>query len=161
MRFHNRGNYKNFQCHYAPIVQYEGMDYRPPKLGINDITLKNIGQSHQYDELVIFNEEHVFPQFIVTLKATVSKALEVLLSKSILVDVAQIRYEKVEAWTVDDVCKWMGSLKLSKDYSEVIRSQHINGEVLRTLKTSEDWKEAGITTFGDLRILVIQVSSLK
>ncbi len=38
-------------------------------------------------------------------------------------------------------------------YNDVIQSNHVNGRVLLTMKTKDDWKELGIEKFGDLRIL--------
>lgn len=45
-------------------------------------------------------------------------------------------------------------------YSEAITKNHVTGEVLLSMKSKDDWKEVGITTFGDVRILLSKVSTL-
>lgn len=62
-------------------------------------------------------------------------------------------------WTTDDVVMFLKTLKLSKDYSEIIKQNNVNGEVLETM-TRSDWQEVGITVFGDLRILTTAVRKL-
>ncbi|CAF0987108.1 unnamed protein product [Didymodactylos carnosus] len=62
-RFYGRGNYKNYQCHYIPVspLGHELMlDYRPPRTGGCDDAL--------YDELAVFQEAAILPQFVVHLK---------------------------------------------------------------------------------------------
>jgi len=55
-------------------------------------------------------------------------------------------------WKAEDVCRWLVSLRLSQDYSALITSGGIDGEVLlNDLKTPEDLKEVGIKAFGDVR----------
>lgn len=63
-------------------------------------------------------------------------------------------------WSVEDVITWMSGLKLVSDYREMIKMGNVNGEVLQTMKTKEDWKELGVSVFGDLRILGKATSSL-
>eukprot|EP00757_Euglenozoa_sp_SAG-D1_P008983 gene8983-2957_t len=60
LRFYGKGSHRNHGCHYTTVVPYDEAphaDYRPPKPG-ND---------HLYDELVVFQEDQILPQFIVTL----------------------------------------------------------------------------------------------
>ena len=66
----------------------------------------------------------------------------------------------IDDWNVDEVVNWIDKLKLSQSYSYIIKSNHINGEVLKTMKTKEDWKEIGINVFGDIRLLVTSVGKL-
>src|SRR5579883_1413073 len=55
---------------------------------------------------------------------------------------------------VEDVCEWMKSLKLTKDYSDIIKSNGIDGEALKHMTTKNLWNEIGITAIGDcLKIL--------
>jgi hypothetical protein len=66
----------------------------------------------------------------------------------------------ISDWSTDEVIKWMKKLKLSKDYSSLIIENNINGLALKTMKDKEDWKEAGIIVFGDLRALTQAVREL-
>jgi len=66
----------------------------------------------------------------------------------------------VESWNTDKVINWMKGLHLAQDYAQLIKDENINGKVLKTMKTKEDWKELGITKFGDLRLLVSGVEEL-
>jgi len=62
-RFYGRGNHKNYQCHYipvSPVSTASTMDYRPPSTGIDDAI---------YDELAVFQETCILPQFVVHLKS--------------------------------------------------------------------------------------------
>lgn len=67
---------------------------------------------------------------------------------------------EVLSWEVDKVIAWMSELKLANDYSELIKSGNVNGKVLKTMKTKEDWKELGVNVFGDLRILTQATNEL-
>ena len=42
----------------------------------------------------------------------------------------------------------------------MIKSNIISGAALKTMETREDWKELGITIFGDIQILVSSVQKL-
>eukprot|EP01114_Cavostelium_apophysatum_P000258 TRINITY_DN1024_c0_g2_i1.p1 TRINITY_DN1024_c0_g2~~TRINITY_DN1024_c0_g2_i1.p1 ORF type:complete len:803 (+),score=220.76 TRINITY_DN1024_c0_g2_i1:98-2506(+) len=138
LKFVKRANYKNYGSHYVPVVKYgssaTSMDYRPPP----------IGGKHLYDEVVIFNEGHILNQFIVHLKPRASSSTTTKINSS--------PTKKTEDWSVDEVIAWTQKLNLSKDYAAVLRENNINGKVLKTM-SKEDWKEIGITVFGDLRIL--------
>ncbi len=48
----------------------------------------------------------------------------------------------------------------NQSYSGMIRENNINGEVLLSMKSKEDWKDAGVSNFGDLRMLVKKVANL-
>jgi len=50
-------NYKNFGCHYVPVTQYGPQDYRPPAPG----------KRAEYDEIVIFQENHILPYALISL----------------------------------------------------------------------------------------------
>jgi hypothetical protein len=54
----------------------------------------------------------------------------------------------------------MSELKLATDYSNLIRTQNVNGTVLKTMKNKEDWQELGVKVFGDIRILVESTKKL-
>ncbi len=71
-------------------------------------------------------------------------------------------------WTAKDVILWTCSLSLSQryrlfsptiklqlhnSYCQILQSNDVNGKVLQTMKTKEDWRELGIVSFGDLRII--------
>ena len=53
--------------------------------------------------------------------------------------------------TVEDVVRFLNGLGLSKDYTDIVRTQHLDGEVI--LSVSESDLEA-LTTFGDRRKIV-------
>lgn len=63
-------------------------------------------------------------------------------------------------WEVDDVVKWIQGLKLSQDYSSLIKEEHMNGMALETMQSSDDWKMLGVQKFGDQRALVNAVKKL-
>lgn len=63
-------------------------------------------------------------------------------------------------WTVDDVVTWIKTLPLSQDYSPLIKSNHLTGLALETMKDKEDWKDLGVSVFGDIRALSAAVQKL-
>jgi len=62
-RFNGQGNYKTYQCHYAPVapISYEAkyLDNRPPATGHDDSV---------FDELVVFQQADILPQIVVHLQ---------------------------------------------------------------------------------------------
>src|SRR5579885_3390092 len=52
---------------------------------------------------------------------------------------------------VEDVCEWMKTLELTKDYSDIIKSNGIDGKALKHMTTKQDWNELGITALGDIK----------
>jgi len=138
-----KANYRNFGCHYVPVIKYDNFDFRPPQPG----------KKAEFDELVIFQESHILPYALVSVQKKKSPAPIPSATTS-----TSTSSKSVEKWSVDDVANWVANLSLSKDYGKLIKDQVINGEALLTLKTNEDWKEAGVAAFGDLRILVKRVN---
>jgi len=63
-------------------------------------------------------------------------------------------------WGVDQVVFWVSSLNLSKSYSDLIKSNNINGIILKTMNTRKDWQNLGITTFSDLYTVAASVNDL-
>jgi len=57
----------------------------------------------------------------------------------------------------NQVIAWMQSLNLSEDYTNLIIDNAVDGFVLSTMETKEDWHELGITKFGDVRKLLYAV----
>jgi len=51
---------------------------------------------------------------------------------------------------VEEVCEWMKTLELSKDYSDLIRNNAIDKTVLKYMTDKQTWRDLGITAFGDL-----------
>jgi len=132
-----KGGYKNYGCNYVPVIHNGGTDYRPPKPGV----------SHKYDEVVIFQESHILPKLIIHLQKVEKK-------------VPKQPQSSVESWDVNSVIIWMKSLTLSKDYTDLVVSQHLNGIALQTMETKDDWKEFGINIFGDVRNLIAATKKL-
>lgn len=99
---------------------------------------------------MIFQEDHVLPKFIVHLEHVESSVPEPVTSSPT---------SKVDDWSVDQVISWLGSLQLASDYSEIIKKENINGPVLKTM-TKDDWRELGVTKFGDLRLLTANTENL-
>jgi len=60
----------------------------------------------------------------------------------------------VAQWGYNEVKQWIQSLKLSKDYGNIVTENGIDSEVLSEFKTKEDWQELGIKAVGDIRKLV-------
>jgi hypothetical protein len=40
--FYGKGNYKNYGCHYVPIIPYSEVDFLPPPIGLNLILTKKL-----------------------------------------------------------------------------------------------------------------------
>jgi len=134
--FHlGKGNYRTYGSHYVPIVHYGGVDFRPPR----------IGENHKFDEVVIFQESHILPKFLVHFAP--NPQIQSISNSNLN------SKKNVSTWNIDEVVTWMEKLELSKSYEELIRSNNVIGKVLKTMKSKEDWKELGVSLFGDLRIL--------
>lgn len=156
LRFLGKSNHKNYGCHYVPIHHYEGMDFRPPAKGNKLVLILLVidifkGEQYKYDEIVIFQEQHILPKYIVHLQHAVE--LQKVIS-------TPSKAEDATNWSVDEVCKWMKTLKLAKDYSAEIKNYNIHGDVLETMRTKDDWEQVGITLFGDVRTLLKEVAKL-
>jgi len=139
--FWNKGNYKNYGCNYVPVVQYDDVDFRPPKEGMQA----------NYDEVVIFQENHILAHAVIALKKRDS------ICKSI--SISRTHSKSVKDWDCDDVVALLATMKLSKNYSDIIRSNNITGEVFATM-TKEDWADVNVKVFGDVRMLVAKVTEL-
>eukprot|EP01112_Ceratiomyxa_fruticulosa_P019279 TRINITY_DN6290_c0_g1_i1.p1 TRINITY_DN6290_c0_g1~~TRINITY_DN6290_c0_g1_i1.p1 ORF type:complete len:234 (+),score=40.26 TRINITY_DN6290_c0_g1_i1:696-1397(+) len=59
-------------------------------------------------------------------------------------------------WGLGEVCQWLKTIPLSKDYSEVIRAQNITGEVLSQMNRS-DWESVGVNLLGDQILITKRV----
>ncbi len=113
LTFKRSSNYSNYGCHYVPVVSYGGFDYRPPKQGsffspffpISFLNYTLSGGMSTFDEIVIFNEAHILPHALVSLKTTVEAKI-----------VATPTPPKVKEWSCDEVIAWMKSLHLSCEY---------------------------------------------
>eukprot|EP00026_Physarum_polycephalum_P000707 Phypoly_transcript_00708.p1 GENE.Phypoly_transcript_00708~~Phypoly_transcript_00708.p1 ORF type:complete len:1240 (+),score=205.52 Phypoly_transcript_00708:184-3903(+) len=136
--FEGKGNYRNFQSHYVPVSKYSEVDFRPPKPGTTP----------EFDEIVIFQESHILPHAIIKLNHN-NAPLHSLIPKGSL----------ASKWNVEEVANWVSSLSLSKDYKSVISDNFISGKVLLEM-TKEDWREVGVTPFGDLKLLLMEVAKL-
>lgn len=101
---------------------------------------------------MIFHEEHILPKFIVHL--TKKEVPEVPKAPS---TPSNELPENFEDWDVEKVVQWFATLKLSKDYSETIRREGIDGTVLSVMQP-DDFRSIGITAFGDTKKLDMQVS---
>ncbi|KAJ9465598.1 F-actin-capping protein subunit beta [Diplonema papillatum] len=53
--------------------------------------------------------------------------------------------------SVEDVCAWIRTLGLASDYSQAVRENAIDGEVLPTMSEADLQEAMGITAFGDKR----------
>lgn len=61
---------------------------------------------------------------------------------------------------MDEVATWLKSVKLSQDYSELIKTNHVTGLALESMKDKDDWKDLGVSVFGDYRALAMAVQKL-
>jgi len=128
-RFYGKGHHKNFWCNVARVKKYGPLDYRPP----------TPGSSPEATEFAVFDENHLLPSILIHLKRK--------LSPTSMPTIPQKDYLKM---TIDEVVEWIKALKLSEDYSKLIIDNAIDGPVLVSM-TNEDWKNLGITKFGDIR----------
>jgi len=53
-----KANHQNFGCHYVPVVEYGHQDFRPP----------GPGRTAKFDEIVIFQESHILPYAMITIR---------------------------------------------------------------------------------------------
>lgn len=67
--------------------------------------------------------------------------------------------KSVKSWSTEQVIEWMNSLNLTKDYSAIITSNGVDGDVLKDM-TKEDWNEMGIVALGDVKKLLKHASEL-
>jgi len=123
-RFYGKGHHKNFWCHIVQVSRYGVLDYRPPKPG----------NTHEATEFAMFDENHLLPVVLIHL----TKKKTIPSNPSI-------------NWSIDDVVRWIKNLSLSQDYSQLIMDNAVDGSVLMTMTTDDDWKYLGITKFGDIR----------
>lgn len=56
--------------------------------------------------------------------------------------------------------KWLSSLKLSQDYSEIMKKEAIDGSVLCMMSQS-DLQSIGISAFGDRKKIEVSLNELK
>jgi len=55
----------------------------------------------------------------------------------------------------------MKTLKLSEDYAGLIRDNAIDGVVVLTMTSANDWRDLGLKKFGDIRKCVAGVLEYK
>jgi len=65
LRFKAKPNYRNYGCHFVPVIHYKGADYRPPN---PDVPAHS--NAELLDEIVLFQETHIMPFAIVNLKSS-------------------------------------------------------------------------------------------
>jgi hypothetical protein len=65
-----------------------------------------------YDEIVIFQEDHILPYAIVSLQATLPGTMPITPSTS--------EPNPLVAWSCEEVVEWISNLKLSKVYLFVV-----------------------------------------
>lgn len=100
---------------------------------------------------MIFQEEHILPKVIVHIVPKETKE-PISINPTPVIPPSQ--------WSVDEVADWIKGLRLSEDYAGLVKSNHLNGLALESMKEKEDWKELGVTVFGDVRALSMAVQKL-
>eukprot|EP01125_Pyxidicula_operculata_P020420 TRINITY_DN7536_c0_g1_i2.p1 TRINITY_DN7536_c0_g1~~TRINITY_DN7536_c0_g1_i2.p1 ORF type:complete len:177 (+),score=21.25 TRINITY_DN7536_c0_g1_i2:197-727(+) len=60
----------------------------------------------------------------------------------------------VTKWTPQEVASWMSRIRLSRDYTSLIVDNAVDGEVLVDMTRTQDWRDLGISIFGDVRKLL-------
>ena len=66
----------------------------------------------------------------------------------------------MESWSILDVGDFLAANNFDEEVVKVFHSNKINGKVL-SLLTEEDFKELGLTAFGDRRLLSQLLKELK
>jgi len=140
-RFYGKEPTLNFKSHIIPVrLSLETSDYRPP---LN-------GEEHTAIEFAIFHEKYLIPRIFVYYQE-ISKPVRR----------HSLSHEKSNKdWNVEDVVNWMKALNLQHDYTQLIVSNGVDGEVLCTMSET-DWKEIGMVSFGDRRKCVNALSEWK
>jgi len=140
-------HFQNYDSHYVPVCPSNPNN--PNEVVYNACKPQ---QQPVYDEFVVFDESQVFPRYIVHLRELESSSKPPQQSST--------KQSSAEKWTVDDVCTWLKTLTLSKDYSSLFSTNAIDGSVLISL-TADDLRSIGITTFGDIRKMEQNIKTLK
>jgi len=110
------------------VKKYSGLDYRPPQKG----------ESYDQIEFAFFDENHLLPRVIVHVQSIPS--------------IGAAPTTKPDAsWSVHQVANWLMTLDLQGNYAQNIIDQGIDGKVLLTMTSEQDWKEIGMDKFGDQR----------
>jgi len=139
-------NYKNYDTHFVPVVpQNEG--------NVNEVVYLPCATSEQtpkYYEFVVFNSAQVLPQYVVSLSPKLVESPS--LSPNVSSPTPMGLPADAVKWTVNDVCNWFTKLSLTNSYATMLTQNGVDGDILvNELKTSEDLKQIGITSFGDIR----------
>ena len=58
----------------------------------------------------------------------------------------------MDDWHVEHVIDWMQTLKLAKDYSQMIKNEGIDGRALRLISLQTEWENFGILKGDVLKI---------
>lgn len=61
---------------------------------------------------------------------------------------------------VEGVCKWIKNLGLTKDYSEIIQANGIDGDALKFMTSKQHWNEIGITAYGDVLKILAEIPKI-
>jgi hypothetical protein len=145
------GNYQNYDTHYVPVKHQHSDTYIP----VDEIS------EALWDEYVFFQGNQVFPRYVIHLREKISSSSSSTASGSassspLLSGRPPIR------WSVDEVCAWMATLSLTRDYSEILRANGVDGDLLLSeFHSGEDWKEFGFDVVGDVRRLNRAVGQLR
>jgi len=141
-------NYKNYDTHFVPVIPQNSAD-------VNEVVYlpcDKDNQEPQYYEFVVFNSAQVLPQYVVSYSpkqvAPTTPTSPVTTPTSPIITLPS----NVQTWTIDEVCGWFEKLSLSKNYTTLLKTNGVDGDILvNELKTADDMKEIGITSFGDIR----------
>lgn len=58
---------------------------------------------------------------------------------------------------IKHVCEWMKTLNLTKDYSDIIKTNGIDGYALKYTTDIKDWNAIGITAYGDVKTILAEL----
>lgn len=125
--------------------------------------MKIEGQPGKFDEIVIFQEEHILPKFMVHIVPTSNQVIREIqapvVEKSEVTNESNTAIKSPSEWNMDDVTVWLRDLQLSGDYNELITSKKIDGKALKNMKEA-DWKNFGVVATEDQKALAAGVTKL-
>ena len=74
----------------------------------------------------------------------------------------EISFPPLAEWTVEDVCIWLQTLKVSQDYSQNMKDEAVDGIALMAVKTGRmSLQEYGIVRAGDRAKVLESLENLK
>jgi hypothetical protein len=159
------GHYQNYDTHYIPVKPQTKNPTETvyiPCDKISDIV---------YEEFVVFNHLHLLPRYIFNVKPIKnivphtpninghhnSNNFSVYTDNNSNKSIDDL---STNSWSSAQVCSWLNTLNLSKDYRNIFTKKNIDGIALKNI-TEKYLSDIGISALGDRRKIVWATHKLK